>query len=75
LNKGTGAIDISNYLNISLKNVISIGNDYNDLPMFQKSGISFGVENADTFIKNNASLVVSSNDDIGVSQEIDYIYK
>lgn len=73
--KGNGLINISNYLKIPLKNTISIGNDYNDISMFKTSNISFAVNNANAEIKNNADYVVSSNNNDGVAEAIDTIYK
>lgn len=72
--KSNGLINISNYLKVPLKNTIAIGNDYNDLPMFKVSKISFAVNNSNDDIKKSADYVVSSNNNDGVAEAIDKVY-
>ena len=73
-NKGAAAISLSNYLMVPLKNVIAIGNDYNDLPMFKISGISITLENAPDNLKKMTTYTVSSNDKDGVYEGIMKVY-
>ena len=74
VNKGIGLLALANYLKIPLKNVISIGNDYNDISMFQRSGHSFAVSNANDIVKHSADTIVSSNNDNGVAEIVKMIY-
>lgn len=73
-NKGSAAISMSDYLMVPLKNVITIGNDYNDLPMFKISGISITLENAPDNLKKMTTYTVSSNDKDGVYEGIMKVY-
>ena len=66
VSKGNAIKILREYLNIPKENVISIGNGFNDLSMFQESGISVAVENASSNIKEQATLVAPSNDEDGV---------
>ncbi len=64
--KGTAVITLANYLNIPIENTISIGNDYNDIPMFKVTNYSYAVENASKEAKDNAKEIIPSNDEDGV---------
>ena len=72
--KGTAAISMSNYLMVPLKNVVAIGNDYNDLSMFKASGTSISLENAPDELKKMTTFTVSSNDKDGVYEGIMKVY-
>lgn len=74
-NKGVAAKNISNYLGVPLYNIISIGNDYNDLPMFKVSGKSFAVNNSDIEVKMNADYIVSSNEEDPIMDVVNVIYR
>lgn len=65
--KGSALLFLSDYLNIKQKNTIAIGNDKNDIPMFEVSGISVAVGNASDEIKNMVDHVTLSNDEDGVA--------
>ncbi len=56
-----------------IKNVVTIGNYYSDVCMFEASGFSVAVDNAPEEVKNKAKLVVSSCLKGGVSEAIKYI--
>lgn len=66
---------LADYFNIPIKNTIAIGNDYNDISMFNKSGYSVCVANASEEIKNMVDYVTSSNDDDGVAIFLESILK
>lgn len=65
--KGNALKIVSKYLNIPIKNTIAIGNDKNDISMFEEAGISVVVANASDDIKNKADYVTLSNDEDGVA--------
>ena len=64
--KGNALLKLSKYLKIPRKNIISIGNDINDLSMFDISGVSVCVNNAEEEIKKVCDIVTLSNDEDGV---------
>lgn len=74
-NKGVATKNISNYLGVPLCNIITIGNDYNDISMFKVSGKSFAVENSDIDVKKNANYIVSSNEENPIFDMVNVIYK
>ena len=65
--KGNALKVLTEYLCISLDNTIAIGNDKNDISMFEASGFSVAVANASEDIKNKVDYVTLSNDEDGVA--------
>ena len=62
VSKGQSAAWLCNHLDIHQKNVLSIGNDYNDLDLLEWSGYSFVVENAPSFLKDSFNLTKSNHE-------------
>ena len=65
--KGIALKKISEYLNIPIENTIAIGNDRNDISMFEIAGVSVAVNNASKSIKNKVDYVTLSNEKDGVA--------
>lgn len=65
--KGNALKFLSNYLNISIENTIAIGNDKNDISMFEVAGLSVAVDNASDDIKSKVDYITLSNDEDGVA--------
>ena len=72
--KGQSIKAFCDYYNVPTENVISIGNDYNDIPMFNESKISIAVSNAIEEIKNKADIITESNNDDGVAKALERLY-
>ena len=56
--------------NIDLKQVLSIGDNYNDLEMVKVSGYGVAMGNAVDELKKNAKLIVGSNNEDGFAEAI-----
>ncbi len=65
--KGIALEKLASYLKIPMKNTIAIGNDNNDLSMFEKANFSVAVANAIDSVKEKASTTTLSNDEDGVA--------
>ncbi len=52
---------------INIKYLIAIGNDNNDISMFEVAGLSVAVVNASDDIKNKVNHVTLSNDENSVA--------
>ncbi len=61
-------------LGIKVENIVSIGNDYNDLDLLKWSGTGFVVDNAPDDLKREFNIV-SSNNKNGVAQAIAVAFK
>lgn len=73
--KGNALYFLADYFNIPIKNTFAIGNDYNDISMFSKSGYSVCVANASEEIKDIVDYVTLSNDEDGVAIFLESILK
>ncbi len=73
--KGNALKFLLTYLKVDKEDSIAIGNDYNDISMFKEAGISVAVANASDEIKKMVSMVVSSNNDDGVAELLEKLYK
>ena len=72
-NKGTALISLAKFLNIPIKDTVAIGNDYNDIAMFEVAGFSVCVDNATEDVKECADYITASNDDDGVATVLEKI--
>jgi Cof subfamily protein (haloacid dehalogenase superfamily) len=68
--KGIALEYLANHLNIPLDHVVAIGDNYNDLSMFDKVGFSVAMGNAAEDIKKRCKYVSLSNDQHGVAHII-----
>lgn len=74
-NKGTAIKEICKSFGIDRRDVISFGDNYNDLEMFDESGISYVMLNADEYVRSRADRVIGSNDDDSVIKTLKSIIK
>ena len=73
--KGNALMIVSKYLNIPIENTIAIGNDKNDVSMFETSGLSVAVANASDDVKSKVNHITLSNDEDGVAVFLETIIK
>lgn len=73
--KGIALIKLAEYLNISSDHIISIGNDNNDISMFEVSKISAAVSNATEKALKKATKIIKSNDEDGVALFLEQLYQ
>ena len=66
-NKGSALQKICAILDIDLQQVMAFGDSYNDLPMFERSGISVAVANACSDLLEACDYVCADNNHNGVS--------
>lgn len=65
--KGIAVLKLAEYLNISQENIIAIGNDNNDISMFEVAKISAAVSNSTKNALDKAIYKIKSNDEDGVA--------
>ncbi|MGL4571137.1 MAG: Cof-type HAD-IIB family hydrolase [Clostridium sp.] len=68
--KGNAVQYVANSLNISLEDVMAIGDNFNDISMFEKVKYSVAMGNANEDIKKICRYVTLENDDHGVAHAI-----
>lgn len=73
--KGYGIKRICKILNIKREDTIAIGDDYNDISMFQEVGYSVAVGNANEEVKSYANEITKTNNEDGVACFIEKLIK
>lgn len=71
VNKGTALEQLAKHLKINMKQVLAIGDYYNDLPMLKLAGKSVAVNNSVAAVKDISDEVVADNNHDGVSEAIE----
>ncbi len=67
VNKGSALEVLALYLGIDIKEIISFGDNLNDLEMIQKAGLGVAMGNAHENLKKAAGLVAPANTEAGVA--------
>ena len=73
VDKGTGIMELVNFLGIRLDEVMAIGDQENDLPMLITAGLGVAMENASESVKEKVDVMTLSNAEDGVAHAI-YTY-
>lgn len=71
IDKGVAVKKLADTLNISIEEVIAVGDSFNDLPMLKAAGTSVAVDNAHLEIKKQVDFIVKSNNNGGMADLID----
>ncbi|OAN60007.1 Cof-type HAD-IIB family hydrolase [Sphingomonas sp. TDK1] len=72
-NKGDGIAALARAMGVPLAEVAVIGDQYNDLPMFARAGLSIAMGQAPDAVRAAATKVTGSNEADGVAQAIETI--
>ncbi|WP_088068901.1 Cof-type HAD-IIB family hydrolase [Gottfriedia luciferensis] len=70
-NKGYGLKVMASHFNIPLENTVAIGDEKNDIPMFNVAGLSISMGNSEEEVKRHSDVVTLSNDENGVAYAIE----
>lgn len=71
-NKGAALEYLADHLGIAMEDTIVIGDNFNDLSMFQRAGFSVGVKNMREELKSTVDYITeSSNDEHAVAEVIE----
>ena len=68
--KGTAVKYLAESYGLTSDDVLAVGDGLNDLPMLQSAGLSFAVANAETALKENATVYPYTNDEDAVARII-----
>lgn len=69
--KGNGLKSMARYFNIPLENTVAIGDERNDIPMFNVAGLSIAMGNAEEEVQKHCDIVTLTNDENGVAHAIE----
>lgn len=70
VDKGVGIRRLCQHLGISTADVMVLGDQKNDLPMFRVAGWPVAMGNGDEAVKAAARIITASNDEAGVAQAV-----
>ena len=70
VSKKQALLELAKYYQLPLTEIMTIGDNYNDIPMIETSGLGVAMGNAPTDVKTCANTVTDSNDQNGVSKAI-----
>lgn len=70
VNKASGIGQVCELLGISMSEVVAVGDSLNDLAVIQQAGLGVAMGNAQQTVKDEADLVVSSNNEDGIVEVI-----
>ena len=70
VSKKQALLELANYYQLSLTEIMTIGDNYNDIPMIETAGIGVAMGNAPRDVKTCAKAVTDSNEQNGVSKAI-----
>ncbi|BDR57795.1 Cof-type HAD-IIB family hydrolase [Xylocopilactobacillus apicola] len=66
--KGQATSDLAQYLDLQKDEIMAIGDERNDLSMFEVAGTSIAMGNAHAAVKEAATFVTSDNDHDGIAE-------
>ena len=72
-NKGDGVATLARIADVALDAVAVLGDQFNDIPMFERAGLAIAMGQAPEPVKAEADYVSTSNDEDGVAHAIDTI--
>ncbi|MFZ4454468.1 Cof-type HAD-IIB family hydrolase [Salibacterium aidingense] len=73
--KGKGLLDLLEYAGLDVGSTFAIGDNFNDLPLFNAAAVSIAMENAEEDVKRVATHTTTSHDDDGVAYAIEsYVF-
>lgn len=71
VDKGQSLLRLVDILDIDSKEIIAVGDSYNDISMLEVAGLSVAVENAKEEVKNIVDYITKSNNDGGMAHLIE----
>lgn len=66
--KGTGIVELLDYLKIAKREAIAIGNSFDDLSMYDSVGTTIAVSNSDQRLKDIANIIADTAENDGVAK-------
>ena len=73
--KHTAVLEYCKILDLKKDDIVAIGDGHNDYPLFTASGFKIAMGNANPELKEIADMIVSTSDQGGIEEALDYILK
>jgi Cof subfamily protein (haloacid dehalogenase superfamily) len=71
VSKGTGLKYLCEALNIDQSEIVAIGDNENDIPMFKLAGLAIAMKNGDEIIREYSHVITDTNNEDGVANAIE----
>ena len=71
VSKEQALYEIAQHYQVPLEQVMTIGDNFNDLPMLQLAGLGVAMDNAPEAVKTKAKVVTKSNNEHGVAEAVE----
>ena len=71
VSKEQALYEIAQHYQVSLEQVMTIGDNFNDLPMLRLAGLGVAMDNAPEAVKTEAKAVTKSNNEHGVAEAVE----
>lgn len=71
VSKERALTEVAKYYHVPLENVMTIGDNFNDIPMLSLAGLGVAMNNAPQEVKESANVKTHNNNEHGVSQAIE----
>lgn len=68
VSKGNALMRLSDFFSLESNEVIAIGDNYNDISMFEYAGVSVAMNNGEKEAKEKADVITDTNDNDGVAK-------
>lgn len=74
ISKGSGLVELCDFLDIDVKDCVAIGDGFNDMEILKTAGVAVAMGNARDEVKKIADFVTDDNDHDGVLTAIEKIF-
>ena len=75
VSKGSALFEVTDYLDISIDNIMAFGDGQNDISMIETAGIGIAMDNATDEVRAVADSITLSNNDDGVAVFLEEFFK
>ena len=71
VSKEQALYELAQHYQVPLEEVMTVGDNFNDLPMLRLAGLGVAMDNAPEAVKNEAKAVTKSNNEHGVAEAVE----
>lgn len=70
VSKEKALAEVADYFNIPLENILTMGDNFNDIPMLKMAGIGVAMENAPNEVQASADVITANNNEHGATKAL-----